>query len=97
MRASTKAKYPKNWTEIAIKTKEAANWKCQWCNNGSRPKNPLTVHHIDYNPGNNEPANLLVLCAACHLRFQQRKMTKITGVEVSKQLHLPLLEKSEAK
>jgi len=28
----------------------------------------LTVHHIDFNPTNNDSSNLVVLCARCHLK-----------------------------
>lgn len=28
----------------------------------------LTVAHLDQNPGNNDPANLMALCSPCHLR-----------------------------
>lgn len=28
----------------------------------------LDVHHIDRNPANNDPTNLVTLCASCHLK-----------------------------
>ena len=32
----------------------------------------LTVHHLDMNPANCEPWNLVALCQACHLSVQGR-------------------------
>lgn len=29
-------------------------------------KKSLSVHHIDYNQGNNDPSNLITLCPSCH-------------------------------
>jgi len=45
--------------------------KCQWgeCCNGSTK---LVVHHIDFNDRNNDPKNLITLCAACHASFHRR-------------------------
>ena len=42
---------------------------------GRRPQGPcgacgqprgIQVHHLDWNPGNNAPSNLMVLCEWCH-------------------------------
>lgn len=33
----------------------------------------LHVHHIDRNPANNDPTNLLTLCASCHLKLHWRE------------------------
>ena len=71
-----KKRYPANWKQIAAAVKEAAGWRCQQC--GKQCRRPgekldthqrtLTVHHIDHQPENCEPANLIALCAPCHLR-----------------------------
>ena len=37
--------------------------KCEECGNTDPP---INVHHIDGNPYNNDPLNLLVLCRNCH-------------------------------
>lgn len=71
-----KKRYPKNWREIALGVKEAAGWKCEKCGKQCRKqgepfdthKRTLTVHHKDHVPENCEPANLIALCAPCHLR-----------------------------
>jgi hypothetical protein len=31
---------------------------------------PVQIHHIDDDPGNNDPANLAVLCLICHRETQ---------------------------
>jgi hypothetical protein len=72
MRPETKSAYPSDWKQISWQTKKDRNWACEGCGQkGSKPRNPLTVHHVDYDPKNNKPVNLLVLCAKCHLRLQQ--------------------------
>jgi len=68
--------YPANWKQIALITKEAANWICQDCGmQCRRPGEPfdthirtMSVHHIDHTPMNVDPINLLALCSGCHLR-----------------------------
>lgn len=64
--------YPDNWAEIALKTKEAAGWKCVRCGHPHDRKtgNILTVHHLDLNPVNNAWWNLAALCQRCHLHIQ---------------------------
>ena len=32
----------------------------------------LTVHHLDMNPANCDPSNLVALCQSCHLSIQSR-------------------------
>lgn len=62
--------YPENWDKIAKDLKEKAGWKCTKCGHPHDPKAgyTLTVHHIDRNPSNSDPENLLVVCQRCHLR-----------------------------
>ena len=79
MRAETKERYPDNWREISQATIEARGGKCEDC--GARSGysfKVLTVHHIDYDPANNDPANLVVLCQGCHLRRQARDLSEAT-------------------
>lgn len=51
---------------IPAKTKafvlERAEYKCQLCANSVHPE----IHHIDKNPSNNSPSNLIVLCPTHH-------------------------------
>lgn len=58
-------------------TKSAHHWRaqkhraatCAECGTVS----DLHVHHKDRNPSNNDPTNLLTLCASCHLRLHWRE------------------------
>jgi len=63
--------YPKNWEEIARDVKEKAGWKCEVCGaEHGPPPHILTVDHLDFNPANCSPRNLMALCQRCHLRRQ---------------------------
>lgn len=58
-------------------TKDALHWRarkhrkpnCQECNTTT----DLHVHHIDRNPANNDPSNLMTLCSSCHLKLHWRE------------------------
>lgn len=58
--------YPPNWEEIAEAAKTAAGYRCEACGRRARGRG-IGVHHLDFNPGNNQPWNLAVLCRECHL------------------------------
>ena len=32
----------------------------------------INVHHIDEDPGNNDPSNLIALCPKCHSAFHRK-------------------------
>jgi len=77
MRPETKAKYPKDWPDISMRIKAERKFECEGCGQaGSKltgcncGNNYITVHHVDYDPSNNDPGNLMVLCQKCHLRLQ---------------------------
>lgn len=79
MRADTKALYPPNWHEISRQTIEARGGFCSECLRTPREHGiVLTVHHIDYDPSNNDPGNLAVLCQGCHLRRQGKELAEAT-------------------
>lgn len=67
-----KNRYPITWKEIAAKVKFEVNNRCYRCGHPHDPKKgyTLTVHHLDGNPQNNSPKNLMALCQRCHLRSQ---------------------------
>ena len=67
--------YPPNWDEIAAQVKGAAGWCCEQCGHPHDPPHgyTLTVHHIDGDPSNNDPANLVALCQRCHLRLHGQR------------------------
>jgi 5-methylcytosine-specific restriction endonuclease McrA len=64
--------YPPDWAEISTRIKTAAGWICRDC--GRDCSNPtsqverMSVHHLDHDPSNNAPDNLIALCSGCHLR-----------------------------
>ncbi len=71
-RRYSSAPYPLDWVSIASRLKEKRGYCCEGCgHHGSTPGQILTVHHIDFNPANNDESNLLVLCQKCHLALQQ--------------------------
>ena len=63
--------YPDDWNVISATIKRQADYTCYICQQCQidSPTLILNVHHIDYNPQNNEPDNLVVLCRDCHVRL----------------------------
>jgi hypothetical protein len=67
--------YPPIWPSLALEIKAAADWICQDCGmQCRRPGEPfdthrrtMSVHHLDHVPANCDAANLIALCAKCHL------------------------------
>ena len=71
IRPENKKYYGRQWKELSSElTKRVGH--CVNCGKCKMPLNPLTVHHMDFKPYNNESSNLLVLCARCHLRLHGR-------------------------
>jgi hypothetical protein len=99
--------YPENWTEIAANVKQGAGYRCNRCGLKCLPptnayrhldlslrrKLSAQVHHVDGNPGNNDPRNLRCLCAGCHLRIH-RHHPKPTPGQLSLKLKLPKVKKN---
>jgi 5-methylcytosine-specific restriction endonuclease McrA len=65
--------YPPDWPEIALREKERAQFMCEKCGadclEPTTQANRMSVHHLDHDPSNCDPDNLLALCAVCHLRM----------------------------
>jgi hypothetical protein len=57
------------WKTISLEAKERAGHRCQLCNK----KGVLHTHHRTYeNIGNENPEDLIVLCAKCHAKFHNK-------------------------
>ena len=81
--AKRKKLYPKNWKQISWEVRAQAGNMCELCDakNGephpiTKSKVVLTVHHLDFNPKNNERYNLMALCQRCHNRLDGRYRAK---------------------
>lgn len=102
MPMNLKLGYPKDWDELARDIKIKANWTCQKCGKKCLQPHQvaeayksdrrewaiytLTVHHIDHNPPNCEPDNLIALCSVCHRR--QHAQDKKYGIRTPQQENL---------
>ena len=79
--STTKRKlYPANWKDISWQVRAAAGNKCELCDAKNGKPHPvtgskvvLTVHHLDFNPGNNLEYNLIAVCQRCHIRLDAKK------------------------
>ena len=72
-------RYPPNWSEISLATRQEAGWRCQFCGAAHGQPNPLTgsrvvltVAHLDHDTTNSAPENRRALCQLCHLRHDAR-------------------------
>lgn len=64
--------YAAGWKAIARRIRDRDKWTCQGC--GEQRKrwgHALHVHHIDEDKLNNDPTNLIALCAGCHTRIHR--------------------------
>jgi hypothetical protein len=102
--------YPDNWTQIATAIKQAAGYRCDRCglkclppassyrhlDRSLRRRLSAQVHHIDRNPAHNERANLVCVCAGCHLRLH-RHHPKPTPGQLALKLKLPKVRRLRQK
>jgi predicted HNH restriction endonuclease len=74
------SRYPKNWTELSIQTRENANWKCEKC--GAKHENVkgkrIQTHHQNYDPSDSTTKNLIALCPPCHLSQHKRRQGSVS-------------------
>lgn len=67
----TDRRYSGSWLRVARQIKVRDGYACQSCGYQGNPKgNKLEVHHIDKNKRNDDPANLITLCARCHRKAE---------------------------
>ena len=55
----------------------------------------LQIHHIDYDPSNNDPANLLVLCSNCHGRATRKEIDRKACLMMKDLLRMQKSSKAE--
>ena len=86
IRAENKKLYPKDWPAISKAIRARAGDICEWdgctaCNGAPHPetgsKVVLTTAHLDHDPTNCDPANLLALCQLHHNRYDNP--TRVAG------------------
>lgn len=73
-------KYPDNWKDISWNIKQSCGWVCQKCGKQCRKpgepfdthRNTLTVAHLNHEPKDIRPENLMAMCAPCHLRYDAK-------------------------
>ena len=51
------------WAPLRRFILDRDGWTCQRCGRPGRPE----VHHVNGDPGDNDPGNLIVLCRSCHI------------------------------
>src|SRR5262249_46217025 len=63
------------WQRLAPLIRELDGNRCTTCGEevGDANDRDLPVHHIDENPKNNMPENLITLCQACHMTHHKSK------------------------
>ena len=80
IRPENKARYPKDWKQISLRIRERAGWPCEYvdanehrCRAVHGEPHPftlsrvvLTVAHLDHQPENCDPDNLMAMCQRCH-------------------------------
>lgn len=89
-------KYPPNWDKIALREKQRAGWMCEQCGaDCSEPvqdnRTKLTVHHVDHDPSNCHPDNLIALCAPCHLRADAQWHARNAAITRNRNVRGPML------
>lgn len=82
IKPENKSLYPPNWKFISesIRFGRAKN-RCEFpgCNAINYQPHPitgskviLTVAHLDHNPANCDPSNLMAMCQRCHNRYDRK-------------------------
>lgn len=89
IKPENKARYPKNWKQIADSIRERAGNMCEGspdfpdCRAENGKPHPvtgskvvLTVAHLDHTPENCHPDNLKAWCQRCHLNYDKHHHAK---------------------
>jgi len=89
VRPESRARYPANWKEIALKLKDDVNWTCEGspaypdcrAEHGedhpvTKSKVVLTVAHLNHTPEDCARENLKVWCQRCHNTYDAPERAK---------------------
>lgn len=60
-RAPRRRRFELEADRVRCEVRERDRYRCRMCGEAGK-----TVHHIDYNHGNNSMSNLVTLCRICH-------------------------------
>lgn len=79
------SRYPENWIEISEKARQKASWQCEKCGvkHEDTAGKRIQVHHLDYDPANSNPDNLIALCPPCHLDRHKRKKGSVSPGQIT--------------
>jgi 5-methylcytosine-specific restriction endonuclease McrA len=62
---TTREKYAlRGWKKVRIAVLDRDGHRCAVCGGGE----DLHIHHLDHDPTNDDPENLVTLCGICHAR-----------------------------
>ncbi len=102
IRPENKARYPKNWPQISRSIRDRAGNRCEFLEGGIRCRavngepHPitgsrvvLTVAHLDHQPENCDPANLLAGCQRCHNRYDMAERRRGIKQRARARLNVP--------
>lgn len=67
-------KYPKVFyknRKIAL-ARDEGKCQCCGCSEDGQITNQIVIHHIDVDPRNNSPSNLITLCFQCHMSLHSK-------------------------
>jgi 5-methylcytosine-specific restriction endonuclease McrA len=102
IRASERARYPKDWAAISLAVRQEAGWQCEGspcypdCRATDGFPHPvtgatvvLTVGHLDHQPEHCERANLKAWCQRCHNTYDRahRRQTIAAARRTAAQTH----------
>lgn len=100
IRKENRGRYPKDWAAISLRIRsERANWQCEAPDCGAMQGAPhpitrsrvvLTVAHLNHQPEECRPENLMALCQRCHNRLDAKM--RASGLKARRRAALGVAE-----